>query len=293
MLTRLLTALLAAALLLLPACGDDDNGEPSASSSEPAADDDADDTEDGDSPDTTEGDEDSEPAPTTDPPGTGPVDTDGDVDTEGDQAAADAAAAALSAFLEEEGFVADPPSDDAEDDMDDAFDFESEECAELEGAFPDDDEGLPGETAEAEIATFELEEAGQFASAEASMGLTGRAEDLDEVFELAADERMADCLAEVFQAEADDSDGSFVIEDLEVEASEVDGLGDDNVRFLITYDFTQEGTDPFPVMAEMVLARADRIGAMTMIVGFGADELPVSATEMAGLLLEAAADELG
>jgi hypothetical protein len=125
------------------------------------------------------------------------------------------------------------------------------------------------------------------------MGATASAGDLTEMFALLTDERMPDCLHELFASEFDEGDGSFEVTDLDVGSGAVDGLGDENARFLISYDIAQDGEAPVPASAEMVVARDGRVVAMVMLSGFGDVGSDVSAPDLAALLLDTAVAQLG
>lgn len=268
--TRLtVTAVVVAIALLLGGCGED---------SEPTATDATDASDDSESSETTETTETTESTTTTVP-----------VDPEADQEAADAAIAALEADLQADGFVAVP--DDDEDD-DDNFEFVSEECQEFEAAFPDDEDELPGQTAETEMDSHEREGARSFDAVQASVAFTEQADDLVAAFEMFGDDRMPDCLAEAMELSFEEQSAEpdqvpFVVEGLEVEGGTVDGLGDENVQLVMTTTMVGGGTE-LPVTMDVLVVRVDRIAVMAMVTAVGSDVPGLSAEDVADLLLSEA-----
>lgn len=134
-------------------------------------------------------------------------DDDGEAEAEPDeadaQAAVDASVAAFVAELEAAGFVA-----EAEEEDDEPFEFTSEECKAFDEAFPDDGEDLPGQAADAESGSYQRSsddplDGGAFA--EGSAAVVEDDDEVDAVFELLADDRLATCMREAFQQGIDES----------------------------------------------------------------------------------------
>lgn len=219
----------------------------------------------------------------------------GGADPEEDRASARQAIDALEEVLRDDGFESAPPDDDDDDDLE----FESQECRRFAEAFPEDDEGLPGETAkrEAEFERGELDaEGGTEESVSATVALVEDEEDFEEVFELYRDERLLGCLEEALQAQferqaSESGDGVAVeVTDLRVEEQEIDDVGDEAVAFSVDATLGAAGFE-FPFHIEFAVARSGRVGANLVLSTVGDDAGSLDSTELLSLLLEEASED--
>ena len=197
-------------------------------------------------------------------------------DGKSDQQIADEVLAAVQSDLEDDGFVEEEDGGAEEDDGD--LEFQSAECKELDEAFGDTDE-LPGETASAELATFDrgdLDADGVEETVDTMVGIVEDAADLDAVLEPVGDGRLASCLEEALVAsfEEDAAPGEVVPELSDVTSDTADSdVGDSG--YAVAFDATVSAAGfAFPLEMDLVLARADRsmIFVFTSALGTGTTE---------------------
>ena len=195
-----------------------------------------------------------------------------EVDVADAQAAVDAAVARFVAELEAAGFVAE--EDEGEDEP---FEFTSEECKAFDEAFPDDGEDLPGQAADAESGSYQRStedplEGGAFV--EGSAAVIDDDDEVDEVFELLADDRLATCMREAFQQGIDESaaeDPSAPAPEVTIEVERAEPVAgmDDAVALDMTGSMGVAGLS-FDIDGTLQLVRrGDRV-AMFLALAFGA-----------------------
>jgi hypothetical protein len=179
--------------------------------------------------------------------------------------------AALVGLLEEQGFV--PGDDDDEDDEDD-FEFESEECREIDESFPEGDTDLPGQTADAESGSYERGDVleGGLQTVEAGVGFVDEPEALDEFIELFGSDLFARCMDEAFRLGMEQDPAAADVGELDVEVEQIDSsAGDEGGGIRFTGNVGVSGFS-IPVAFEIEFVREGRRAVYLMTARVGAGE---------------------
>lgn len=197
-----------------------------------------------------------------------------------DQATADAALDAGVERLRAAGF------EPSEGDDDDEFEPTSQECRELvEVLSDDDDDGLPGETANAESGDYAYDDlspqGGVTETAELTVGFSDDAAKIDDVLDVFEDERLERCFVEAMEQALAEEPGIEVGE-IDFRRSDPD-LGDRSGGLLLSLDVSQAGFT-VPVELEVVYARAGRGAALAVRTSVG-DGPRVATDELLGVML--------
>jgi hypothetical protein len=212
-----------------------------------------------------------------------------------DQAEADRAIDRLEQHLRDKGFTVSEDDDDEDEDDDTP---ETEECKELEAAFPglsggDEEEDFPGQTANADSDDFEHGElgigSGVLEMVSASVAFVENEDDIAQVFEAVRDERFGQCMKDAFteglESGAAEDDAEVEMSDLAVDQLTRTDQGDDSAGVRITGEFGTQGFFwRFKMDVEMV--RDGRTAAMVLAMALGDGEPTVNRRELLTVLLE-------
>ena len=198
--------------------------------------------------------------------------------------------AAIDAFEQRaraDGYVVDPEEDDSDDD----FAFESEECKQLEEAFPGEEDDLPGQTADRDSDSFTRGEfdarGGVTELLEGSAALVEKSSDLDLIFDLFRDERMQRCLDEALRAGFAEGaeDEEVTIEDVTLDVADVEGVGDDAVAIRMSANINASGLK-FPFVLDFEFARLGRAAAFVGATTIGGQDIRAPLDELVRSVLE-------
>ena len=210
---------------------------------------------------------------------------DGDDGDDRDEAAVRAAIEAFETRVEAEGYVVDESADDEDEDLE----FTSDDCRELEDAFPDGGE-LPGQTASVDSESFTRGElapgGGTEQTLEASAGTAEDPGDLVEMFELLRDDRVVPCVQEALQRSfAEDPELQGVeLGEVRVEVADLGGIGDDAVSLRVGTTMAMGGLS-FPIAMDFSLARKGRAAVMVGAATIGGTDIGAPVTDLARSLL--------
>lgn len=207
----------------------------------------------------------------------------GDGDTaDRDQEAADQAIAALEERLRAAGL-----EEAADEEGEDELEFVSDECQELDAAFVSTEEGLPGETASAEL-EFEGESDLGGQSFHGMVGLVEEPDDLNELFTVLGDERLPRCVEEALVAsiseEAGAQAGAVELTSVNTEALQSD-IGDRSEGLHIDAELSFVG-QTVPLSLEVEYAQVGRGAAGVIVAIFGDAQPAVERTEALQLMLD-------
>lgn len=210
------------------------------------------------------------------------------VDPAAARADADDRLAAVTAWLEADGFAA---NDEAESEDDDPFEFESEDCERFEEAFPEDAEDLPGQVAEAESGTYErgtLDLGNGQQTVEAAVAIMdgSQTDAVDEVLALIEDDEFASCIEEAARVGIEDAADPGMEFEFDVSTEQLDapdfvdaGAGARIAGSLGALGFS------FDVEFELWMVRAGDRAALLLLSSIGEGGDPVDAETYLELLV--------